>query len=84
MTDGSNGHKKDNIRYDNRIIGMTSMTTETREYINRNFMKCIACGMPTLMKYRKGEIEAAFCGEHVPREERRSNFQITILIKNYS
>ncbi|GEM_PF-6921654 len=59
------------------------MTTETREYIHGNFMKCIACGAPTLMKYRKGEIEAAFCGEHVPREERQAHLQITILVKNY-
>lgn len=43
-------------------------------------MKCIACGAPTILKYRKGEIEAAFCGGHVPDLEYRVEIRILVRI----
>ena len=51
------------------------MTTETMDI---KIMKCIVCGQPTIMKYRKGETEAAFCAWHVPAEQRRIIITISI------
>jgi hypothetical protein len=34
-----------------------------------DFMKCMVCGATTLFKYRKQDIEAAFCPFHIPKEE---------------
>lgn len=58
------------------------MAAENQEKATKKqFMQCMACGAPTVMTYRKRDIEAAFCSAHVTREE--GQLQITIMIRNY-
>jgi len=44
-------------------------------------MKCIVCERPTFMTYKKGEVEAAFCHEHVPKDISITRINICVMCR---
>ncbi|MBI4170735.1 MAG: hypothetical protein HY514_03505 [Candidatus Aenigmarchaeota archaeon] len=60
---------------------MTIMTAETKENIDGSFMKCMVCEMPTVMAFRKKDIEAAFCTKHIPEQRQMITIALCINIR---
>lgn len=54
------------------------------QMIRMKLMRCMVCEMPSVMTTKRGEIEAAFCTEHMPKEKGQNlHMQIAVSIRNY-